>query len=84
MAEVIYVLCAFTSIACAFLLLRGFARTRVRTLLWSSFCFVGLALNNLLLLADIWLVPDVSLAAPRGFAALLGLTALVFGLVWES
>jgi len=84
MAESIYVLCALTSVACAILLLRGFGRSGVRILLWSSFCFVGLALNNLLLLVDVWLLPDVQLAAARGMAALLGLAPLVFGLVWES
>jgi hypothetical protein len=84
MAEAIYVLCALTSMACAVLLLRGFGRSRVRILLWTSFCFVGLALNNLLLLVDLWLLPDVPLATARGLAALAGLAPLVFGLVWES
>ena len=84
MAEAIYVLCALTSFACAVLLARGFARSGVRILLWSSVCFVGLALNNLLLLVDVLVLPGVDLAAARGTAALLGLAPLVFGLVWES
>ena len=49
MIQLVYVLCALTSIACAVLLLRGYFRTRVRLLLWSGLCFVGLALNNALL-----------------------------------
>ena len=36
MAEAIYVLCALTSALCAVLLLRAFARTRVRLLFWSD------------------------------------------------
>jgi hypothetical protein len=83
-AEGIYVLCALTSATCAFLLLRGFTRSRVRLLFWSSLCFVGLALNNVLLVADVMVVPGLSLGAWRGAAALAGLLPLLFGLVWES
>ena len=49
MIQLVYLLCALTSLACAVLLLRGYFRTRVRLLLWSGLCFVGLALNNALL-----------------------------------
>lgn len=84
MAETIYALCALTSAMCAALLLRGFARTRARLLLWSSLCFVGLAFNNVLLVVDLWLAPEVSLGEWRGAAALMGLLPLLFGLVWES
>jgi hypothetical protein len=85
MAESIYLLCALTSMACVLLLLRGFRRTKVRLLFWSSLCFVGLALNNLLLFVDLVVLgPETSLAAVRGAAALFGLSAMAFGLVWES
>jgi hypothetical protein len=85
MAEAIYLLCAVTSVICAVLLLRGFARTGVRFLFWSSLCFIGLAVNNLLVVIDLAvLVKQVELADERGVAALLGLAALVFGLVSES
>jgi hypothetical protein len=84
MAETIYVLCAVTSIMCAVLLLRGFRRTRVRLLLWSSICFTGLAANNLILFTDLVMVPGVDLALYRALAALSGLVPLVAGLVWES
>lgn len=85
MAEAIYLLCAITSVICAVLLLRGFARTGVRFLFWSSVCFIGLALNNLLVLIDlVFLVQEVDLAMERGVVAFLGLAALVFGLVSES
>jgi hypothetical protein len=84
MAEAIYALCAITSIACAALLLRGYARTRVRLLMWSSVCFAGLALNNVLLLVDLVVLPGIDLSVARGFAATVALVALVFGLVWDS
>lgn len=85
MAESIYLLCAVTSTICAALLLRGFRRTGVRFLFWSSICFVALAVNNLLVLTDlVVLVHEVDLALERGVVAFVGLAALVFGLVSES
>lgn len=84
MALAIYLLCALTSIACTVLLVRAYLRTRVRLLLWTGACFVGLALNNLLLFVDLVLVPDVDLSLARSLAAFLGLGPLVFGLVWEA
>jgi hypothetical protein len=84
MAEAIYVLCALTSAACALLLLRAFARTRVRLLLWSALCFVGLTGNNVLLFADLVMWPESDLSLVRGLAAMLALAVLVYGLVTDS
>ncbi|HSE45493.1 MAG TPA: DUF5985 family protein [Gemmatimonadales bacterium] len=84
MANVVYSLCALTSIFCAVLLIQGFLRTRSRLLLWSSLCFVGLVANNLLLVVDRIFVPDVDLYTMRSFSALVALSLLVYGLIWES
>jgi hypothetical protein len=84
MAEAIYVLCAFTSALCAVLLLRAFSRTRVRLLLWSALCFLGLTGNNALLFLDLVIWPDRDLSLVRGLAALAALTVLVYGLVTEA
>ncbi len=84
MASIIYVLCALTSLACAVLLLRGYARTRMRLLLWSGLCFVGLALNNALLVVDLILIPDVDLSTWRLVPAAVGVAVLLYGLVWEA
>ncbi len=84
MAEAVYVLCAVTSVACAALLARGYLRSRVRLLLWSSLCFVGLALNNLLLVVDLVVYREGDLSLLRTGSALAGLSLLVFGLVWDS
>ena len=83
MAETVYVLCAVTSLLCAWLLLRSYLATRVRLLLWTLVCFVGLALNNVVLFVDKVVAPDVDLAVWRGLPAALGVAALVYGLVWE-
>ena len=82
-AILVYVLCAATSGLCAVLLLRGYAKTRARLLFWSGLCFTGLALNNLLLVVDVH-IPAVDLSLWRTVPALVGISLLVYGLVWET
>lgn len=90
MAEAVYILCALTSLACAVMLARGFSQTGARFLLWSSFCFVGLAANNILLFLDKVVFPDVSgflnlsFSVWRSIAALIGLALLLYGLIWDA
>ena len=84
MAELVYVLCAATSIACAVLLLRGYARSRTRLLFWSGLCFAGLALNNVVLFVDLVIIPSVDLSLVRSGTALVAMLVLLFGLVWEA
>lgn len=84
MAEVAFVLCALASTACALLLLRGYRAHRTRVLFWSSLCFTGLALNNLLLFVDLVLAPGIDLSGWRNASALAGLTLLLFGLIWDA
>lgn len=83
MAETVYILCALTSVLCATLLIRSWLRIRVRLLLWSSLCFVGLAINNVLLFVDRIVVPDVDLALVRSSTALFAVSLLVAALIWE-
>jgi Family of unknown function (DUF5985) len=80
----VYVLCTVAALACAVLLWRGYRRNRVRLLLWSSVCFLALSLENAILFIDRVLTPDVDLAAVRLSAALLGIAALLYGLIWED
>jgi len=84
MAETVYLLCALTSLACATLLFRGYQRNRTRLLFWSSLCFAGLAVNNVVLFVDLVMAPGVDLKLVRGSIALVGLSLLVYGLVQES
>jgi hypothetical protein len=84
MAESIYLLCTATSLAAAFLLLRMWRRRGTRLLLWSCLCFAGLALNNVLLLVDLVVVPEVDLSLLRTATAVASVLLLVVGLVWES
>jgi hypothetical protein len=86
MAEAVYILCALTSLACAVMLLRGYWRGRARFLLWSSLCFVGLAINNAILFADKVLFPNTDLmsASARSLPALAALLCLLYGLIWDT
>jgi hypothetical protein len=84
MATLVYSLCALTSLACAVLLLRGYAASRARLLLWSGLCFAGLAANNVLLLIDKRVVPTLDLSLWRSLPALAGVALLLYGLVWET
>jgi hypothetical protein len=83
MAEGVYALCALTSIVCVVLLFRGYRASRTRLLFWSSLCFAGLAVNNLLLLLDRVIVPQVDLSLWRGGTALIALIVLLYGLTQE-
>ncbi|WNG31791.1 hypothetical protein F0U62_29635 [Cystobacter fuscus] len=84
MADAVFLLCAVTSLACAVLLLRGYAQSRVRLLLWSSLCFAGLAVNNALLVLDKMVFPSRDLLLFRNVSGFLALALLVYGLVWDS
>lgn len=82
--NLVYILCAATSTACAILLLRGYRQSRARLLLWSAACFIGLALNNVLLVIDLRIGAAVDLSIWRMIPAVLGAGALLYALVWET
>jgi len=80
---VVYLLCLLTSVGCAVLLQRAWRRTRNRLLLWSATAFALLALNNLLLVTDMVLLPDVPLQWARHVTALGAVAVLLYGFIWE-
>lgn len=85
MSEAVYILCSLTSAAVAFLLLRGWLRSRNRLLLWCGLGFVGLCLNNTLLFVDKVILPtSVDLSFVRAIPALVGMALLLFGLIWDA
>jgi hypothetical protein len=83
-AEGIYLLCAATSLAAAGMLLRQYLRRRTPLLLWSFVCFVGLALNNVLVYVDLVVFTGVDLSIPRTSAGAAAMLALVYGLIRET
>jgi Family of unknown function (DUF5985) len=83
--SLVYFLCLAASAVCAGLLIRGYLRSRTRILLWSAICFVLLALNNLLAVVDIVLIPDgIDLRLERLAASLAAVLILLYGFIWET
>ena len=82
--DVVYLLCMLTSLSCALLLWRGYRRSHVRLLMWSSLCFAGFALNNALLIVDTRMLPAADLSIWRALPALAGVALLLYGLVWDT
>jgi hypothetical protein len=83
-ASIVYLLCALTSLGCAALLLLKYRRNRVPLLFWSSLCFVGFAVNNIILFIDLIVVPELDLSLVRTVPALIGVMLLLWGFVWDS
>jgi hypothetical protein len=84
-AATVYVLGTLTTLLCAVLLMRAYARVRQRLLLWSGICFVGLTLSNALVFVDLILLPtEVSLYVARLGTAAVSMSLLLFGLIWEG
>ena len=79
----VYLLCMLTSMFCLVLLARAFLRTRVKLLFWSAWCFVGLALNNFILVLDLVFFPEFDLMPYRHATTLAALGVLLYGLIWE-
>jgi hypothetical protein len=80
----VYTLCFLTSSACALLLARSYIKSRARLLLWSSLCFVFLALNNLAVVVDLVVIREISFQLVRIVLSLTGVALLLFGLVWDA
>jgi hydrogenase/urease accessory protein HupE len=83
-APAVYPLCALASLACMLLLGRAYWRSRARLLLSSAICFVGLAINNLLLFIDLVVLPQIDLSLPRLLASFGGVAVLIAAMIWES
>jgi len=84
MAVLIYSLCLSTALCCAAILVRAFMRTRRPLLMWASLCFLCLALNEAVVIIDLYFVPEESLRIVRSS---LGLTAgllMLIGLIFPA
>jgi hypothetical protein len=64
------------------LLIRGYLRNGVRLLFWAGVCFIALALEAVVLIINEYTTAD--LTVPRLIVPLIGLAALLYGLLWES
>jgi membrane protease YdiL (CAAX protease family) len=84
MAILIYILCSLTSLACAWLLLASYRRTRHRLLFWSGASFAAMTVNNVFLVLDKVVFPEVYLLPVRQASALVATLLLLFGLIYEK
>lgn len=80
----VYLLCLLASAACAGLLARNFRHTGMRLLLWSSICFSFLTANNLVLVLDLWLWPDIDLRLVRVGLSLAAAASLIWGVLRDE
>lgn len=83
LASAIYISGALVSLVCSVLLLRQYARTRLKLLLWSGLCFAGLTLSNIFVFIDLVVLPDISLYMVRLLTTSIAMTLLLYGLIWE-
>lgn len=84
MSAAIYLLCTLTSLACAWLLLSRYRDNGHRLLFWSGMCFSWMTLNNLILVFDKIVFPDTDLLTLRQCSALIAVSMLVYGLIYEK
>jgi hypothetical protein len=80
----VYLLCLATSLVCAVLLARAYLHARTGLLFWTALCFGFLALNNLMLVADMVVFPDVELRPWRQMTAFAAIGVLLFGFIREA
>ncbi len=84
MNAALYILQGLTTLLCAVLLLRAFARVRRKLLLWSGLCFAGLTVSTLIKIADLVIFLQSDLYTYRVGSAAVAMMLLMYGLVWES
>jgi hypothetical protein len=69
--------------SCCLLLIRSYRRNKSRVLLWTAACFVLLAVDNLLVVLDLIVLPTVDLSLPRLLATFFAVGTLLVGFIWE-
>lgn len=84
MSQAIYVMCALTSLACAWLLLSRYRQSGHRLLFWSGLCFTAMTVNNVILIFDKLIFPQADLSLLRQGAALVAVLLLLYGLIYEK
>ena len=86
MAPLFYGLCTLTALFCAVLLLRAYYRSRYKLLFWGGLCFLGLTINNALLVVDklIFPEPEINLFTWRLVAGLAAMLLLLYGIIFDA
>ena len=85
MERIVYLLCALTSMGCAYLLLQNYRRSGAKLLFWAGCCFCCMAAGNVVLFFDLGVLPpDIDLSWYRDGLTFAGLLFLTYGLIWED
>ena len=84
MGPVAYALCAATSLLCFALLLRSYCASRLKLLFWSALCFFFFTVQNIILFADLVLLPQIDLSIYRVVAGFIGAFVLFVALIWGN
>ena len=79
----VYFLCLVTSAICAALLLRSYRASRSKLLLYTAAGFGFLALNNLFLVGDMVVFPNVNLWPWRQASSFAAVAVLLYGFIHE-
>ncbi len=82
--QIVYGLCALTSIACALLMFRAWLRDRQSLLMWVGIGFIGLAVSHVLLFIDLVVITSIDMSTARAAIGLGAMTVLLFTLIWEA
>jgi hypothetical protein len=80
----VFILCLITSAVCAWLLFRQYRRTGSALLFWSALCFVALTLNNLFVVCDLIVFPNIEFLPYRHASSLIAIGVLLYGFIWET
>ena len=82
MGQIVYILCALTSLGCTWLLIGRYRKSRVDLLFWSAIAFLLLTVTNVLLFIDLGILgPEADLSLWRNGSTLAGVLVLLYGLI---
>jgi hydrogenase/urease accessory protein HupE len=84
MGQIVYFLCAITSLGCTVLLINRYRKARIGLLFWSAVAFLAFTITNILLFIDLVLVPNMDLSVIRNVITLGGVLVMVYGLIREA
>jgi hypothetical protein len=79
--QIVYVLCALTSMGCTLLLIGRYRKTRVDLLFWSAAAFFCFTITNILLFVDLVVIKDIDLGLWRNGFTFGGVIVLLYGLI---
>ena len=84
MSAFIYTLCASTAFVCTWLLLRAYRSRSNRLLFWCGVFFGIQTLNNLMLILDKLIFPQIDMSVWRHTIALVAIVLLLYGLIMRT